>query len=61
MMDRESGILRESYACLQIDVEKRDSHYLSQSEIVGGKRISQHLSKRECLVRSDLYGFIELN
>jgi len=28
----------------QIDVENRAYHYLSQSEIGGGKRISQHLS-----------------
>jgi hypothetical protein len=28
---------------IQIDVEKRDYQFLSQSEIGGGKRISQHL------------------
>ena len=31
----------------QIGVENRDYHYLSQSEIAGGKRISQHLSTRD--------------
>jgi hypothetical protein len=44
-MDNESGTLRESYACFQIGVENRDSHHVSQSEIAGAKRISQHLSK----------------
>jgi len=29
--------------CLWIDVENRDYHYLSQSEIGGAKRISQQL------------------
>jgi hypothetical protein len=32
----------------------------SRFEIAGDKRISQHLSKRECLVRSDLYGFYRI-
>jgi len=31
-------------ADLQIGVENRDYHHLSQTEIDGGKRISQHLS-----------------
>jgi hypothetical protein len=30
---------------IQIDVEDRDYQFLSQSEIGGGKRISQHLSR----------------
>jgi hypothetical protein len=32
------------YACIQITVENRDYHYLSQSEIAGAKRISRQLS-----------------
>jgi hypothetical protein len=30
---------------VQIDVDNRDYHYLSQSEIAGGKRIYQHVSE----------------
>jgi hypothetical protein len=43
-MDEESVTGRASYARFGIGVENRDSHHLSQFEIDGGKRISQHLS-----------------
>jgi hypothetical protein len=32
---------------VEISVENRDYHHLSQNEISGGKRISQHLSENE--------------
>src|SRR5258708_4014692 len=53
----EEVTLRASYACFQIGVDNRDYHYLSQVEIDGAKRISQHLSsqapKRRRLTRID--------
>ena len=43
-MDGNSVTFRASYARFQITVENRDYHQLSQSEIDGGKGISQPLS-----------------
>jgi hypothetical protein len=39
----EPPTLRASYAIIIISVDNRDYHYLSQSEIRGGKGISRHL------------------
>lgn len=38
---------RQSNSEVKITVENRDYHHLSQSEIAGGKRISQHLFDAE--------------
>ena len=40
-------------ASSRIDVENRDYHHLSQTEIDGAKRIYQHLSEPEHLVLQD--------
>jgi hypothetical protein len=40
------NMLTGNFALGRIDVDNRDYHYLSQSEIGGDKRIYQHLSER---------------
>jgi|HubBroStandDraft_6_1064221.scaffolds.fasta_scaffold3834584_1 hypothetical protein len=42
--------------CFSIDVDNRDYHYLSHSEIDGGKRISQRLSQPACARQSPTFG-----
>jgi hypothetical protein len=45
---------QEIGAVPEIGVENRDSHYLSQTEIDGAKRISQHLSLSYVWVQKQL-------
>jgi hypothetical protein len=43
-IEERSVTSRAYYACYRIGVDNRDYHYLSQLEIGGAKRISQHQS-----------------